>query len=223
MRRPSVRRLKQSSSREASCYIPSRRELGHPDPIGKLRQQAPRSFEGESRLADALRPGQRDEPMVGHKADHFLDLTVSADEIRCRCGKVRRSARRTRQVPGRRRFCLLALGCRMRANFAPELVTATHYRPDEVMVRESLAQRLYLGVQIVLPDDPARPDPAHQLVFADDGPVGLDKHDERIESAPAEFNRPAVGENRAALREDRETPELEARRRFGYRIHGRRL
>jgi hypothetical protein len=33
----------------------------------------------------------------------------------------------------------------------------------------------------------------------------------------------AVGENFAALRQDPETTELEARRRLGYGIHGRRL
>jgi hypothetical protein len=80
-----------------------------------------------------------------------------------------------------------------------------------------------LGVQIVLLDDTARPHPAHQLVFADDGPVGLDQRHEHIESTPPELHRPAVGENFAALRQDPETAELEARRRFGYGIHGRRL
>jgi hypothetical protein len=80
-----------------------------------------------------------------------------------------------------------------------------------------------LRVQIILLDDPARPDAADQLVFADDGPVGLDQHHEHIESTPAELYRPAVGENFAALRQDPETTELEARRHFGHGIHGRRL
>jgi hypothetical protein len=60
-------------------------------------------------------------------------------------------------------------------------------------------------------------DAADQLVFTDDGPVGFDQHHEHIES------KPAVGENFAALRQDPETAELEARRRLGYGIHGRRL
>jgi len=62
-----------------------------------------------------------------------------------------------------------------------------------------------------------------RLVFADDGAVGLDQHHEHIESAPAEFHRPAVGEYFAALRQDPETAELEPRRRFGPVIHGRLL
>jgi hypothetical protein len=66
-------------------------------------------------------------------------------------------------------------------------------------------------------------DAADQLVFTDDGPVGFDQHHEHIESKPAELHRPAVGENFAALRQDPETAELEARRRLGYGIHGRRL
>jgi len=53
--------------------------------------------------------------------------------------------------------------------------------------------------------------------------LALDQRHEHVESAPAELKRPAVGENRAALRQDPETAELEARRRFGYGIHGWRL
>jgi hypothetical protein len=115
------------------------------------------------------------------------------------------------------------MGSRARANLAPELVTATNDGPNEVVVRESLAQRLYLGVQIIVLDDPARPDPAHQLVFADDRPVGLDQQQKHIESTPAEFHPPTVGENFAALRQDPKATEFEARRRFGYGIHNRRL
>jgi transposase len=41
--------------------------------------------------------------------------------------------------------------------------------------RHRLAQGSDLGVQIVFFDDPVRPDPAHQLVFADDSTVSLDQ------------------------------------------------
>src|SRR6516164_4822805 len=54
-------------------------------------------------------------------------------------------------------------------------------------------------------------------------PWCLDQHHEYIESTPAEFHQSAVGENFTALRQDPETTELEARRGFGYGIHGRRL
>src|SRR5215831_11211459 len=115
------------------------------------------------------------------------------------------------------------MGSRARANFAPELVTATNDGLNEVVVRGSLTQRLYLGVQIVVLDDPARPDPAHQLVFTDDRSVGLDQHQKHIESTPTEFQRATVGENFAALRQDPKATEFEARRRFGYGIDNRRL
>ena len=88
---------------------------------------------------------------------------------------------------------------------------------------KALRSALILGVQIVVLDDPARPNAAHQLVLADDGPVGLDQHHEHVESTPAEFDQSAVGENFTALRQDPETTELEARRWVGYGIHGRRL
>jgi hypothetical protein len=52
----------------------------------------PRHFEGELRLSDASSANQGDEPMVGHEADHLVDLDVSADQIRCRRRDVRRRA-----------------------------------------------------------------------------------------------------------------------------------
>src|SRR5215831_14774110 len=106
---------------------------------------------------------------------------------------------------------------------ALKLVATTNDGPNEVMARESLAQGLYLGVQIIVLDDPARPDAANQLVFADDGPVGLDQRHKDIESTPAERQRPTVDEKFAVPRRDPEPAELEARRSFGSGIHGRRL
>ena len=45
----------------------------------------------------------------------------------------------------------------------------------------------------------------------------------QIEGAPAELYRPAVDENFAAMRQDPETAELDARRRFRDGIHDDRL
>jgi hypothetical protein len=108
-------------------------------------------------------------------------------------------------------------------HFTRELVAAPGDCADEVRVRQRHAERPDLGAQIALFDDPARPDAANQLVFADDRAVGLDQRHEYVEGAPAEFDRPAVGKNFAAMRQDPETAELDARRRFGHGIHGRRL
>ena len=73
-------------------------------------------------------------------------------------------------------------------------------------------------MQIALFDDPARPDAADQLVFADDRPIGLDQRNEHIEATAAELYRPAVGKNFAAMRHDPETAELDARQRLGQGI-----
>jgi hypothetical protein len=105
------------------------------------------------------------------------------------------------------------------ANLACELVTATRDRADQVWFPQGQAERPDLGPQIAFFDDPARPDPADEVVFADDGSVGPDQRHEYVEGAPAELNRPAVGENFAAMRQDPETAELDARRRFGHGIH----
>ena len=90
-------------------------------------------------------------------------------------------------------------------------------------MRQGRAEGPDLGAQIAFLDDPTRPDAADQLVLADNRPVRVHQCHEYVEGAPAEFDRLSVGENFAAMRQDPETAELDARRRFGYRIHGRRL
>src|SRR5262249_55178384 len=130
--------------------VRQRRQLDDPDPIGKLRQQLSRDFDGESRLANASRASKGNEPIVGQEPDHFLNRDLAADQIRYRCRKICRSARRTGNFRRRPRLRPLALAGRASANFAPELVASTDDGPNKAVVRESLAQSLYLGVQIVL-------------------------------------------------------------------------
>ena len=91
------------------------------------------------------------------------------------------------------------------------------------MVRQRYAQRLDLGAQITLFDDPAGPSAADQLVLADDCSVRLDQCHEDVKSAPAEFDRATVCENFSAMRRDPETAELDARRCFGHGIHEARV
>jgi hypothetical protein len=56
----------------------------------------------------------------------------------------------------------------------------------------------------------------HQPVLADDSPLPLNKRHQYIKGAPAEVDRPTVGEELAAIRHDPETAELDDRRRFGW-------
>jgi len=91
------------------------------------------------------------------------------------------------------------------------------------VVRQRYAQRLDLGAQITLFDDPAGPSAADQLVLADDCSVRLDQCHQHVEGAPAELYRPAVGKNFAAMRQDPEAADLDARRCFGHGIHKARL
>ena len=65
-----------------------------------------------------------------------------------------------------------------------------------------------------------RPGAADQLVLANDLPVSLDQRHQHVVGPAAELYRPVVGENFAAMRQDPETAELDARRRFGHGIHG---
>ena len=104
-------------------------------------------------------------------------------------------------------------------NRARKLVAAPGNRVDQVWDPQGGTERPDLCSQVAFFDDPARPNAAHQLIFADDRPVGLDQCYEHVVGAPAELYRPAVGKNFAAMRQDPETAELDARRSFGHGIH----
>src|SRR5207248_9456445 len=90
-----------------------------------------------------------------------------------------------------------------RADLAGELVTSPRNRTDEVTIRaEGFAQRGNRALQAVFLDGPASPAAAHQLVFADDSPWRLDQRHQHVEIASAEFDRPAVSQQVAAMRPD---------------------
>jgi hypothetical protein len=46
-----------------------------------------------------------------------------------------------------------------------------------------------------------------------------DKRHQHVKGAPAEVDRPTLGEKLAAMRHDPEAAELDDRRRFGRKIH----
>ena len=76
-----------------------------------------------------------------------------------------------------------------------------------------------MGLEIVLLSDAVGPHALHQRVFAYDRAARLDQRYQYIEGACAELERPAVGEQLAALRQHPEAPELHARCWFGGGIH----
>jgi hypothetical protein len=143
----------------------------------------PGDFDGKSRLADASRAGQRDEPMLVYETDHCSDLVVPADQIGCLRRKVGPAPQRIWNFWSR----FPAAGRAGRPNIARELVTAANDGPNDVIARESLAQGPYLGVKVVVLDDPARPDPIHQRIFADDGAIRLKQRHKHVERTTAEL------------------------------------
>ena len=87
-----------------------------------------------------------------------------------------------------------------KAHLARELVATPGHRLHEVAVRaEHLAQRGELKLEIVLFDDPVRPDGAHQLVFAEHTAASVDEGHERIERSPAEADQPAIDKDVPAI------------------------
>jgi hypothetical protein len=90
---------------------------------------------------------------------------------------------------------------RDRADLPGELVAASANRADQVAIRsDGVAQRRDVGLQVVLLDDPVRPDAVHQRGLADDSPLPLDKRHQHIEAAPAEVDRLTICEELAAMR-----------------------
>jgi hypothetical protein len=91
--------------------------------------------------------------------------------------------------------------CPELADLAGELVALPGHRLDQVAVRtEGLAQRPNLALQPVFLDDPARPDPAQQLILTEDSPRRLEQRHQQVEGAAAEPYRPALREQLAAMR-----------------------
>jgi hypothetical protein len=90
---------------------------------------------------------------------------------------------------------------------------------ENALLSKALSQRRDLGLQAVLLDDPARPDAFHERILADHRSACLDQHHQHVERAPAELQRPAIGEELAAVRQDPETAEFDRCRRYWDGFH----
>ena len=109
-----------------------------------------------------------------------------------------------------------------RTDLTGELVASPGDCPDQLAVgAKGFAKRDNLAREPVLFDDPALPNLVQQLVLADHRSRGFDQRHQHIESPAAEGYRPAFGEQLAAMREDAEVAEFDARRRVGRANHGR--
>ncbi|HTW51375.1 MAG TPA: hypothetical protein VME45_05710 [Stellaceae bacterium] len=158
--------------------------------------------------------------MCGDEVQDLGKLLVPTDQL----------GNRLRQVCRRRRrfalgHCHTGAGAligngRQNADPAGELISAPGHRADQLAVgAQRSAQRRDLGLQRVFLDDPVGPDARHQRVLGDDGAASLEQRQQHVKGAATELQRPAVGEQFAALRRQEETPESCGRRWFGNRIH----
>jgi hypothetical protein len=75
-------------------------------------------------------------------------------------------------------------------------------------------------LQIIFLDNPARPDALNQRILADDRSTSVDQRHHHVKRARAEFQRPIVSEQLAAVQQDPEPAELEYCWRIG--SHGNR-
>ena len=207
------------------------RKLGQPHTVGKLRQEPARRGESEPRLADAAGAGQGDEPMRGGKAQDLVENVIPANQLGNRLRQVRR-----RQLPGdppvgtgfagiglRGGYCRAGIGLRAArygVDLGRKLVAASGHGTDQIAIRtESGAQRRNLPLEIIFLDDPIGPHARHQRILGNHCAVRLDQRHQHVKGATAELDRPAVGEQFAAMRQQEETPERDARRCFGSGIH----
>jgi hypothetical protein len=158
--------------------------------------------------------------MGGSQAQDLAQLIVPANQLGNRlrqiCWRQRRCGQR------RRHSCASALvwARRQNAGFAGELVAAPGDGADQIpLCAKGSAQCRDLGLQAVFLDDAVWPHPRHQRVLGDNPAARLDQRHQDVEGAPAELDRPAVGEQLAAVRRYPETSEREARRCFGSAFH----
>jgi len=66
-----------------------------------------------------------------------------------------------------------------------------------------------LGLHVVLLDDPVGPHAAHELVLGEDRAARVDEGHECIERSRAELDRPAVGQQLAAMGDDLEPAKIQ--------------
>jgi hypothetical protein len=160
--------------------------------------------------------------IMRHDVRHLVERGLSPDRFGCALGEVGCGAGRGGNGQGRRNLSR-ADACPELADLAGELVALPGYHLDQVAVGpEGLAQRPNLALQPVFLDDPARPNPAQQLVLTEHSPRRLDQRQQQVEGSPAELYRPAFGEQLAAKRQDAEVAKFDDRRRVRQANHDRR-
>ena len=146
--------------------------------------------------------------MLHHEIQGVSELRLSADQFRKGLGKVPHSRERRRGVRGRR------------ADLARELISAPGHRPDEMAIgAEHLTQGGDLRREVVLLDDPVGPHAAHELVLAEDCAASVDEGHERLERPRAQLDRPAIGQQLAAMADDLESAKFNGCRMFGQPSH----
>jgi hypothetical protein len=165
------------------------------------------------------------------EAQDLAENVIAANQLGNRLRQVRR-----RQLRGDRPVStgLAAIGlrggyCRARIGLRAggwgidpggKLVTASGERTDQIAIRtESGTQSRNLQLQIIFLDDPIGPHAGHQSIFGNYCSPRLDQRHQQVKGAPAELDRPAIGEQLAATRQQQKAPERDARRCFGNGVH----
>ena len=124
-------------------------------------------------------------------------------------------------------YCRAGTGLRVSGygvDLAGELVAASRDGTDQIAIRtESGTQRRNLPLEIIFLDDPIGPHARHQRILGNHCATRLDQRHQHVKGATAELDRPAVSEQFAAMRQQQETPERDARKCFGGGIHRPRL
>ena len=101
-----------------------------------------------------------------------------------------------------------------------KLVAASGHGTDQIAIRtECGTQRRNLPLEIIFLDDPVGPHARHQRILGNHCAARLDQRHQHVESATAELDRSAAGEQLTAMRPQEETPERDARRCFGSDMH----
>jgi hypothetical protein len=157
--------------------------------------------------------------MGRHEVRHLGERGLPADQFGYALGEVGCRTGRGRNGQGRRNLSRADASPEL-ANLAGELVASPGNRLDQLAAPpQGPSQRPNLVLQPVFLDDPARPDPAQQLVLADYSPRRLKQRQQQVERASAEPYRLAFSEQLAAMRQDAEVAKFDDRRRIRQANH----
>ena len=189
--------------------IGERSELCKPHAVRITVEDAPAHLDGEPRLADTSRSGQRHEAMAGESCLYLCNLGLASDQTGQRVWKIV-AGRRTSRSCNRR--CLARHGCRRSVGLVRavafhgchEAIAPPRYRhqvaPGITRLGQNLPQGRDVHLNVIFFNNDTWPDRCHEFVLRYQLPVAAHQQQQYFEGTLADCNGHAVGHELAPTR-----------------------